>query len=529
MQNMRNKKLEKKKEKEEKANTKAEKLSENLLKHLEEKKDFIIEIEKYIQIPEKYEKKHKKASTEEIKLIQEIYEKIKKENLGDPIKRIAYYFSRSEMSIRNYILNNQSIIIQNNNLKPEENLKALKKLNKYLNNEVQGEIRNFIASSLSSGRGVWALDIIAHLKELEYEINVDKITMTQYLKTMGYEYKKIKESVISFETNKESIFKKREIFVNFMEENNKKPYYCPKFSVNHSCSFETCDLQRDVIYLDESYININHTRGYSWLKKGQKLVKPGGLGGRICMIAAITNKGFVVNEHENENFVNNLSFNQECGSILFYKVDKTKEGSDYHENFNNDVFIKWLRVNLLPNINPNSIIVMDNAPYHTEQEKGACNYYNSNKAQLLDLLNKFNLLGNRTYLLSELREIAKENWDLIKPKSKVEQLLEHWGHTCLFLPPYHPELNPIEFVWSQIKGYVRDRNIFKANDILKNLLPNAFNSIDKEYFENIFKNVEKTMKNYLIKHNNQSQCTFISENNAILTQESAFSPYFHKF
>lgn len=34
-------------------------------------------------------------------------------------------------------------------------------------------------------------------------------------------------------------------------------------------------------------------------------------------------------------------------------------------NFNN--YVKWIREKLMPNIPPNSVIVVDNAPYHNVQ------------------------------------------------------------------------------------------------------------------------------------------------------------------
>nr|CAH7727911.1 unnamed protein product [Callosobruchus chinensis] len=33
------------------------------------------------------------------------------------------------------------------------------------------------------------------------------------------------------------------------------------------------------------------------------------------------------------------------------------------------------------------------------------------------------------------------------------------GHSVLRLPPYHPDLNPIELVWASLKQYVAERNV----------------------------------------------------------------------
>jgi adenylosuccinate synthase len=36
----------------------------------------------------------------------------------------------------------------------------------------------------------------------------------------------------------------------------------------------------------------------------------------------------------------------------------------------------------------------------------------------------------------------------------VEHLSEEGGHTVLFAPAYHSDLQPIELVWALVKGYV---------------------------------------------------------------------------
>ena len=48
--------------------------------------------------------------------------------------------------------------------------------------------------------------------------------------------------------------------------------------------------------------------------------------------------------------------------------------------------------------------------------------------------------------------------------------LESAGHTLLYLPPYSPDLNPIEKKWSQVKALRRKRggsveDLFKKNPI----------------------------------------------------------------
>ena len=47
-------------------------------------------------------------------------------------------------------------------------------------------------------------------------------------------------------------------------------------------------------------------------------------------------------------------------------------------------------------------------------------------------------------------------------------LMKLKGHDVLRLPPYHPELNPIELIWATMKNSVADRNTsFRLCDVEK--------------------------------------------------------------
>ena len=75
---------------------------------------------------------------------------------------------------------------------------------------------------------------------------------------------------------------------------------------------------------------------------------------------------------------------------------------------NSDVFYAWLTQELLPNTPTNSIIVLDNTTFHKRNDA--------------------------------LKEIEQQ------------------GHIAEFLPPYSPDLNPIEKKWAQVKSIRRKFN-----------------------------------------------------------------------
>jgi len=86
------------------------------------------------------------------------------------------------------------------------------------------------------------------------------------------------------------------------------------------------------------------------------------------------------------------------------------------------LFEMWFGECLLPVLPVNSVIVMDNASFHR--------------------------------------------------KKQLIPLAEEAGHRLIFLPPYSPELNPIESFWSWLKRYLK--KILPFYDSLDNAIRVAF-------------------------------------------------------
>ena len=53
----------------------------------------------------------------------------------------------------------------------------------------------------------------------------------------------------------------------------------------------------------------------------------------------------------------------------------------------------------------------------------------------------------------------------------VTELLDKAGSSYLYLPPYSPDLNPIEKMWSKMKSFLRKRKVRVAAE-----LPEAVNA-----------------------------------------------------
>ena len=85
-------------------------------------------------------------------------------------------------------------------------------------------------------------------------------------------------------------------------------------------------------------------------------------------------------------------------------------------NINADVFHGWVIQCLLPALPSNSVVVMDNASFHKRQD--------------------------------------------------IQQTITQAGHILAFLPPYSPDLNPIEKKWAQAKSIRRQKRC-SVDDLFK--------------------------------------------------------------
>ena len=92
-------------------------------------------------------------------------------------------------------------------------------------------------------------------------------------------------------------------------------------------------------------------------------------------------------------------------------------------NVNSDVFHAWTINDLLPKLPKGSVLVMDNATFHK--------------------------------------------------RSDTQKAIKDAGHVLEYLPPYSPDLNPIEHTWAQAKA-IRRKTALSTNEIFRKQNWNQF-------------------------------------------------------
>ena len=206
-------------------------------------------------------------------------------------------------------------------------------------------------------------------------------------------------------------------------------------------------------------MNAGHTKSVVWQDTTIKcrrqafldglttgLQQPSGKGERLIVLHAGNEEGFVK------------------GAELVFRAKKGT--GDYHEEMDGPRFEKWFTEQLLTNIKLNSVIVIDNAPYHTVKlEKIPTT--KTRKADIQAWLTSKGVPWLPNMIIKELLELVNGVKHLYE-QFRVDTVAKLHGHTILRLPPYHCELNPIEMIWSQVKGYVAPENrSFKMAEVEK--------------------------------------------------------------
>lgn len=304
----------------------------------------------------------------------------------------------------------------------------------------QEAVRAYIRAANQRGDHITLTHIHTFLEERSCDGSFHKTTLSRTLNRWGFEFGKGTRSQHLKE--KDHVIAARQRYLREMR-NNRHP----------NNSGEIC---RPEVYLDESYVNKNHSNDFIWYygEDGPWVQKPTGKGERLIIMNAITKDGWVPE-----------------AKLVFKSTRKT---GDYHGQMNWELFKKWFTQKLLPNIPAHSLIIMDNAPYHNILSEQSPPTPQSAKQKIKEWLEQNKIYCHDDCLKPELIEVLKKVAP--DPIYAIDEIAASHGHKVIRTPPYHPELQPIETCWGVTKNYVGRHCDFKMQGLI-NRLDEGFNKV----------------------------------------------------
>ena len=136
------------------------------------------------------------------------------------------------------------------------------------------------------------------------------------------------------------------------------------------------------------------------------------------------------------------------------------QSDDYHSDINSELFEGWLKKQL-PKLDQNSILVMDNASYHSAKDEENAPKQAWRKERLANWLRAKNIEFDPKSKKDHIWELAREKAKS-EPRYRVDDIIREAGHQVVRLPPYHCDLNPIGnflFQVSKIKFRYQNRKL----------------------------------------------------------------------
>lgn len=164
---------------------------------------------------------------------------------------------------------------------------------------------------------------------------------------------------------------------------------------------------------------------------------------------------------------------------------KTKS-LNYFDEMNYDIFFDWMKT-VIPLLDDNCVIVMDNSRYHNEKVE-SCPTISWKKEDIQKWLEEKDKCISQPTIKPRLMEIVnciKSPYD----KYVIDEYVNAYNKIVLRLPPYHGELNAIEFAWLSVKNYIKTNRTISAN--FEELLHDAVESCTPEKWKDFVHNAQK--------------------------------------
>ena len=385
-------------------------------------------------------------------------------SLTRPIARVAKYLGLKEKSVHYYCSTKQteketvpsstSATIS----RPSMRQSAIDSFDKCV-------VKNAAVSLLAQNKNLDLKGLRSYLKT-EKDLDISKFTLWKTLHALGFRYGRVDRNKMGL-YERPDIVKRRINYLRQIDQYRK--------------------AGKNVIYLDETWVDTHTYPKKQWIApEGQQQRRlPAGKGQRFVILHCGGKDGFL----------------QDCDLVF---RSKHNDGRDYHGEMNGELFQKWVEETLLPALPRESVVVMDNASYHSVQEPGSRAPTTATvKADMQEWLRGKGVSFDPALTKKELYTIVQKEKEMHEKDYRIDRVLSQHGHKVLRLPPYHCDLNPIELIWSDLKGYVsRNNSSFKVKDVEK-LIHEGIAYIDKNKWAKACDHVLGFENKYWVKDNIQ--------------------------
>lgn len=347
------------------------------------------------------------------KVVKNMYHQLKLENNGSNygvVERIHVLTKISKPSIRKVLKSKECVT------RKKRNQRSLVYLDHCMMENIRRRVYNFYSRNV-----VPSFDAIKNdVKLVPGFPYKSKNTIRKVLHSLGFRYRML--------NRRQSIMESQRIIILRNEYLNKID--------------EARRQNRFIVYLDETWYDTHDIAKKGWSDQSAK-----------CLVNAPPNRGkrIIILHVGNEN-----GFLPNC--LLLSAKNILSCSADYHQDMTSALFEKWFEEQLIPNLPPNAVIVMDNAPYHSRQTE-IIPKAKARKGVISTFLDQMGVSYPPTALKKDLLALLKGL--NIKPNYVVDEMATAFGHTVIRLPPYYCTFNPIELIWSHIKREVRKKMLHR--------------------------------------------------------------------
>ena len=311
-----------------------------------------------------------------------------------------------------------------------------------------------------------------------------------------------------------------------------------------------------IVYFDESYIHSGHQMKKGWHPAGMSdTLGDADTGRRLMVLHAMAKDGML----ETEDAVGSNFMHESTPTAQLVFEALSFDSSDYHKSIDSDAIVLSFQNRIMPSFqakNPDKkmIIVMDNASYHKPRDFDCVtpskmamreclsflHHHNvqqftaqrinkeTNEAETLTFHSPFDQdrefhyedvsvrrghgrgVETERYKVDDGPRLTPRAPELKKAvkqhlaqhpsinKTRLEKMFDPLGYSIIFTPPFTPEVQPIELIWSQVKGEVARKYKYKRSiEITREQTDDAFDNITKEKIENTIKHCHDYIDDFI--------------------------------